>query len=103
MKVLTVFSAIVLPLGLLAGLFGMNFVDMPWLDRGWGFSALVVVMALIAIGLWAYFVRRRFIGGPRLPRVDQAVSRGMASFVHLSLAPVRLLERALTSDTDGPD
>lgn len=100
MKVLTVFSAIVLPLGLMAGIYGMNFRDMPGVEWASGFWALSTVMALTAAALWFYFVRRGFIGGPRIPRVDRAVSRGMAGFVHLTLAPVRLFEKVVVENLD---
>ena len=37
MKVLTVFSAILLPLALITGIWGMNFFDLPWAESRWGF------------------------------------------------------------------
>lgn len=95
MKVLTVFSAIVLPLGLMAGIYGMNFSNMPALQTRWGFVALIAVMLATAVGLWLYFASRGFVGGPKLPRVDRVVAKGLAGFVHLTLSPVRMLERAL--------
>lgn len=98
MKVLTVFSAIVLPLGLIAGIYGMNFINIPGAETSRGFLILVGAMLVIAVGLWAYFVQRRFIGGPRLPRVDRVVGKGLAGFVHLTLVPVRLVGKALQLD-----
>lgn len=89
MKVLTVFSAIVLPLGLLAGIYGMNFVNMPELEVEWAYYALLGLMATLGLGLWIYFARRGFIGGPRVPRVDRVVGRGLSAFLHLTLAPAR--------------
>ena len=35
-KVLTVYAAILLPLGFIAGFFGMNFTNLPWTRRSWG-------------------------------------------------------------------
>ncbi|MFW2339637.1 MAG: magnesium transporter CorA family protein [Acidimicrobiia bacterium] len=89
MKVLTVFSAIVLPLGLMAGIYGMNFANMPELDTEYGYFVLLGAMAAFGIGLWLYFARRGFIGRPRVPRLDRAVGKGLASFVHLTLTPAR--------------
>lgn len=89
MKVLTVFSAIILPLTLAAGIYGMNFSNMPELEWRWGYFAVLAIMAVTAVGLWSYFAWRGFIGRPRVPRVDRAVGRGLAGMVHLTLAPVR--------------
>jgi len=100
MKVLTVFAAIVLPLSLMAGIYGMNFANMPELSWDWGYFALLGVMSATGIGLWLYFARRGFIGGPRIPRVDRALGRGLAAFVHLSLVPVREVMRILPDDRD---
>jgi hypothetical protein len=46
-------------------------------------------MALVALGLWLYFGWRGFIGGPKIPRVDRAIGKGMGGLVHLTLAPIR--------------
>jgi len=100
MKVLTVFSAIILPLSLLAGIYGMNFANMPELDRPWAYFVLLAVMGTIAVGLWVYFSRRGFIGGPRLPRVDRVVGRGVADLFHLTTTPVRGVLHWLLEDSD---
>jgi magnesium transporter len=86
MKVLTVYAAILLPLSLLAGLYGMNFVNIPELQWRWGYFALLGVMATVAIGQWLYFSRRGFIGGPSLRKMTGAVGKGLA---FVALAPVR--------------
>src|SRR5215211_1489445 len=60
LRVLTAFSVIILPLTLLASLFGMN-VDLPF-DSGIGaFWTIVVVMAVALSGMLAYFRRRGFL------------------------------------------
>jgi magnesium transporter len=100
MKVLTVFSAIILPLSLLAGIYGMNFTNMPELGQPWAYFALLGLMAAIAVGLWVYFSRRGFIGGPRLPRVDRVVGRGVAGIFHLTTTPVREVLQWLVEDPD---
>jgi magnesium transporter len=101
MKVLTVFSAIVLPLSLVSGIYGMNFAHMPELAWRWGYLAVVALMAAIASGLWWYFARRGFIGGPRVPRVDQIAARGLAGLVHLSMAPVRSVIQLVAGEEDA--
>lgn len=98
MKVLTVFSAILLPLSLLAGIYGMNFTNMPELRWEYGYFGLLAVMAATAIGLWLYFANRGFIGGPSLRRVPRVVGRGLGGLVSLSTAPVRLVAQALLEE-----
>lgn len=98
MKVLTVFSATLLPLSLIAGIYGMNFQNMPELDERWAYPAALSLMAVVAAGLWLYFVRRGFVGRPRVPRVSRRVGRGL---VGVARAPARtvgaLVLRPLTA------
>jgi len=61
MKTLAVLSAIVLPLSLLAGIYGMNFDYMPELRSPYGYFATLAAMALIAAILLVYFWRRGWI------------------------------------------
>jgi magnesium transporter len=98
MKVLTVFSAIVLPLSLIAGLYGMNFANMPELHWRWAYFTLLGFMAAVASSLWVYFARRGFIGGPRVPRVDRAIGRGLAGFVQLTTTPIRAVVKPFMDD-----
>jgi magnesium transporter len=62
MKVLTIFSAIMLPLTFIAGVYGMNFDNMPELHSRYGYFAVVVIMFLVAIGMLFYFRRKGWIG-----------------------------------------
>ena len=55
LAVLTVISAIFLPLTLLAGIYGMNFDVMPELHLPYAYPITLGVMALIALGLYRYF------------------------------------------------
>lgn len=61
MKLLAVYSAILLPLSLIAGIYGMNFSYMPETSSPYGYFATLVLMVLIALGLLAYFWRRGWI------------------------------------------
>jgi len=61
MRVLTVFSAIVLPLSLVAGIYGMNFQHMPELASKWGYPAVLVGMASIAGGMLLWFRRKGWL------------------------------------------
>jgi magnesium transporter len=58
LAVLTVISAIFLPLTLIAGIYGMNFSDMPELGWRHGYPAALLVMGAVAGGLLWVFKRR---------------------------------------------
>ena len=61
MKTLAVVSAIILPLSLLAGIYGMNFENMPELKSRFGYFMTLGVMAVITAILLLYFWRRGWI------------------------------------------
>ncbi len=61
MKILAVFSSIILPLTLISGIYGMNFEYMPELKTRYGYYAILGVMALVAIILMIYFYRKGWI------------------------------------------
>lgn len=96
MKVLTVFSAILLPLALLSGIWGMNFSSIPLADQPHGFSSMIITMSVVAIAVWIYFRRRGFIGGPTLRDIPRFVGMTLES---LGSAPLR----AATNLLRGPE
>jgi len=61
--VLTVVSSIMLPLTLIAGIYGMNFENMPELKQPWAYFAVLGVMGAIAAGLLVAFRRLGWLGG----------------------------------------
>lgn len=61
MKTLAVVSAIILPLSLIAGIYGMNFENMPELKSQNGYFATLGLMAIITFGLLIYFWKRGWI------------------------------------------
>ena len=63
MKVLTIFSAIMLPLTFIAGVYGMNFENMPELGTQFGYFVVLALMVVVAIGMLIFFWRRGWIGG----------------------------------------
>jgi len=70
MKVLTIFSAIMLPLTFIAGVYGMNFDNMPELHSRYGYFGALIVMIVIAVGMLIFFWRRGWLGrgdGPETP------------------------------------
>jgi magnesium transporter len=63
MKVLTIFSAIMLPLTFIAGVYGMNFENMPELTTRFGYFVVLTIMVLVAIGMLLFFWARGWLGG----------------------------------------
>ena len=62
MKVLTIFSAIMLPLTFIAGVYGMNFDNMPELHSRYGYYATWAIMIAVAFAMLIFFWRRGWIG-----------------------------------------
>lgn len=61
MKTLTVFSIIFIPLTFLAGIYGMNFKNIPELESENGYFILLGVMLLITIiSIWIFFKKKWF-------------------------------------------
>jgi magnesium transporter len=66
MKVLTIFSAIMLPLTFIAGLYGMNFDNLPELHWAYSYFVVLGLMLIVAVGMLYMFWRKGWIGaGPR--------------------------------------
>ncbi|HEX5832294.1 MAG TPA: magnesium/cobalt transporter CorA [Pyrinomonadaceae bacterium] len=65
MKVLTIFSAVMLPLTFIAGVYGMNFDNMPELHTRYGYFGALVVMGVVALAMLIFFWRRGWLGGGR--------------------------------------
>ena len=61
MKILTVITAIFIPLGLLAGIYGMNFDNIPELHNPNGYFILIGVMFLIASTLLILFKKTKWL------------------------------------------
>jgi magnesium transporter len=77
-KVLTIYAAILLPLSLIVGYFGMNHENLPTLDRRWGWIAVTISMvAVIAVSL-GVFVSQGWIRRPSGRAAGAALGRGLA-------------------------
>jgi magnesium transporter len=61
MKVLTMISTIVLPMTLVAGIYGMNFDHMPELKWEYGYPMALGMMLLLGIGSLVYFRWRKWL------------------------------------------
>ncbi|MGC9530451.1 MAG: magnesium/cobalt transporter CorA [Candidatus Bipolaricaulaceae bacterium] len=60
MKVLTVIATVFIPLTFLAGIWGMNFTNMPELDEPWGYPFALGLMGLVAALMAVFFRHKRW-------------------------------------------
>ena len=60
MKTLTILSVIFIPLTFLAGIYGMNFENIPELKFKYGYFILLGVMILVTFGAVWYFKRKKW-------------------------------------------
>jgi magnesium transporter len=60
MRILTIFSVIILPLTLISGIFGMN-VSLPLGNHAFAFVIIMVIMFSISIGMLVYFKYKDWI------------------------------------------
>jgi magnesium transporter len=65
MKILTIFSAIMLPLTLIAGVYGMNFGNLPELHWRYGYWYALGMMGVTAAFMLLWFRRKGWLGGHR--------------------------------------
>lgn len=61
MKILTVVSIILMPMGLLANLWGMNFDKMPFSDNPFGFWIVGIILLICGIILTLYFKEKKWL------------------------------------------
>lgn len=61
MKLLTIFSAFFLPLTFVAGIYGMNFENMPELKWHFGYFITLGIMGIIAVVIYFWFKRKKII------------------------------------------
>ncbi len=60
MKVLSIVAAIFMPLTLIAGIYGMNFVNMPELQWQYGYFVVLGVIVLVGAALAVFFKKRKW-------------------------------------------
>jgi magnesium transporter len=61
MRILTLFSVFFMPLTFIAGIYGMNFEFMPELGKKWGYPAVLLLMALVALIIYQWFKRKKWL------------------------------------------
>jgi magnesium transporter len=61
MKVLTIIATLFIPLTFVAGIYGMNFENMPELKWRYSYAGVWAVMLLVTLGMLAYFRRKKWL------------------------------------------
>ncbi len=61
MKVLTIIATVFIPLSFIAGVYGMNFENMPELHHKYGYFILLGVMLFVFLGMGYYFKRKGWL------------------------------------------
>lgn len=80
MRTLTLFSAILLPLTFISSMYGMNGVDLQdFFNLPLGFVIITASMAAVAIGLFVYFAKKRWIFAGREGSIVEARPEGKES------------------------
>lgn len=74
-RVLTVFSVFMLPLNVIAGIYGMNFDFMPELRSPWGYPAVLLLMFATEVGIYIWFKRKGWLRRSR-PTAKSPSSNG---------------------------
>jgi len=87
-KVLTVYAAILLPLSLITGYFGMNFENLPLIQRSWGWMLVTAGMLLLGLVSLGTFISVGWVRRPSGRRAGAALGRGL---VEATRAPASIV------------
>lgn len=99
--VLAVYSAILLPLSLIASWYGMNVQGLPAADRNYGWQIVTLGMLLLALASCAVFVKIGLIRlyGGRTSRIG----RGLAAAARAPVKPIIMLRDGRTARSTGSE
>lgn len=61
MKTLTIIATIFIPLTFIAGIYGMNFQDMPELSWQYGYPSVLAIMLVLGVGMFIYMRRKAWL------------------------------------------
>ena len=61
MKVLTMIATIFIPMTFIAGVYGMNFQNMPELTWPWGYPAALGIMVAVAVAMISHFRKQKWL------------------------------------------
>ncbi|MFZ4402857.1 MAG: CorA family divalent cation transporter [Pseudobdellovibrionaceae bacterium] len=65
MRVLTIFSIFFLPLNFIAGIYGMNFENIPELKHPYGYFITLAVMIVMSLSIFAWIYRKGWMKAPK--------------------------------------
>ena len=108
--VLTIYAAIMLPLALVVGFFGMNFSNIPGLESDWGWIVVTAIMIVITAVSLGIFVTVGWIRRPSGRRAGATLGRGLTeaarapaqvvgALYEISTMPLRATTRRSKSST----
>lgn len=60
-RILTIFSTVMLPLAVISGVYGMNVRNLPFAESEFAFEIVTVLMTAVIVGMLAWFRRRGWI------------------------------------------
>eukprot|EP00828_Plagiopyla_frontata_P046069 TRINITY_DN8068_c0_g1_i3.p2 TRINITY_DN8068_c0_g1~~TRINITY_DN8068_c0_g1_i3.p2 ORF type:complete len:220 (-),score=50.63 TRINITY_DN8068_c0_g1_i3:353-1012(-) len=72
MQLLTVIATIFIPLTFIAGIYGMNFANMPELQWRYGYHTIMGLMGAVGVGMAIYFKRKKYLQPGRVNRTQKA-------------------------------
>jgi magnesium transporter len=113
-KVLTVYAAVLLPLSLIAGFFGMNFTNLPWIHRSWGWFVVTLIMIVVAVVSIGMFISLGWIRKPSGRRAGRVIGNGlieatktpahlMSAMFEMSAMPIRATTAKISQAAGGND
>jgi magnesium transporter len=94
--VLTVYAAIMLPLSLIAGFFGMNFTNIPGFGSHWGWIVVTLIMVGIAVVSLGVFIAAGWIRRPSGRQAGRVLGRGL---IEAARAPAQVAGAAYEIST----
>jgi magnesium transporter len=81
MKILTLFTVILLPLTLIAGIYGMNGIDLNNIEAiPLGFILVIITMACIGVGLLFFFIKKQWL--LRREKEPNSISQHQRNGIH---------------------
>ena len=92
-RVLTVYAAVMLPMTLITGIWGMNVAGLPWADDTRGFEFVMAVMLVVGLISTGLFVRVGYLSRPKPPD-PRRLARLLGALVTLPVRAVRPSRRA---------
>ena len=110
---LTVYAAIMLPLSLIAGFWGMNFTNLPWTGSSWGWLLVTAIMVVVSVVSLGMFISLGWVRKPSGRRAGRAIGQGLieatktpvhivGAVFEMSTMPIRATTAKLGQVVDQP-